>query len=82
MVLGILGIPSCCCGFLGMPLSVAALVLGIVSTRKIKNEPQAWKGGGMAVAGIVTGGIGILLALAAFFTTYDDSLRTHIGSYF
>jgi len=83
MVLGILAIPTCCCGLLGAPLGVAGLVLGIVSMRKIRSEPQAWKGGGMAMAGIVTASIGLILALAALFTTYDDALRTrYLGSYF
>jgi hypothetical protein len=83
MILGILSIPTCCCGFLGTPLAIAGLVLGVVAMGKIRSEPQAWKGGGMAIAGIVTASIGILLALAALFTTFDDALRTrYLGSYF
>ena len=44
MILGIASIPSCCCWFLGAPMAVASLVLGIISMGKIKNEPQNWKG--------------------------------------
>jgi hypothetical protein len=75
MVLGILSIPACCCAFVGTPLSIAAVVLGIVSMQKIKAQPQAWKGTGMAIAGIVTGSLGVVLWIAAFFTTLDDNLR-------
>jgi Domain of unknown function (DUF4190) len=83
MVLGILALPSCCCGLLGGPLAIAALVTGIVSMRKIRGQPMVWKGDGMAIAGIVTGGVAMLLAFAAFFTTFDDVLRTrYIGSFF
>jgi len=82
MVLGILSIPTCCCAFIGTPLSIAAVVLGIVSMGKIKNQPQAWKGTGLAITGIVTGSVGVLLWIAAFFTTFDDGLRARfLGGY-
>ncbi|HEX4627834.1 MAG TPA: DUF4190 domain-containing protein [Gemmatimonadales bacterium] len=76
MVLGILSIPACCCWFTSAPLAIAGLVLGIVSLQKVRASPQAWRGGGMAIAGIVTASVGILLALAALFTTIDDGLRS------
>jgi hypothetical protein len=76
MTLGILGLPCCCCGVLGLPLAIAALVLGIVSAGKIRSEPEAWRGGAMAVAGIAAGSLGILLALAALCPTLADALRT------
>ena len=83
MVLGILAIPTCCCGFLGVPLAIASLVLGLIGLGKIRREPQVWKGGGMAIAGIVTAGIAILLAVGALFTTFDDALRTrYMGNHF
>jgi hypothetical protein len=83
MVLGILSIPSCCCAFIGTPLSIAAVVLGIVAMQKIKAEPQSWTGQGMAVAGIACGGVGILLWIAALFTTFDDGLRSRfLGGYY
>ena len=62
---------------------MAALVTGVVSLKKIRNQPTVWKGDAMAVTGIVAGSIAILLAFAAFFTTFDDTLRTrYIGSFF
>ena len=76
MILGILSIPTCCCAFIATPLSIAAIALGIVSLGKIRSQPQAWKGAGMAIAGIATGGFGVLLWIAAIFTTFDDELRS------
>jgi hypothetical protein len=76
MTLGILGLPCCCCGVLGLPFAIAALVLGIVSAGKIRNEPQVWRGSGMAALGIVTGSIGILLELVALCPEFADGWRT------
>jgi hypothetical protein len=83
LVLGILSIPSCCCAFAGTPMSIAAVVLGIVAMQKIKAQPQVWTGTGMCIAGIVTGGVGVLLFIATFFTELDDGLRQRIfGGYY
>jgi Domain of unknown function (DUF4190) len=83
MVLGILSIPTCCCGFLGVPIAIASLVMGIIGMGKIRREPQAWKGSGMAIAGIVAASLAIVLAVAALFTTFDDTLRArYMGSHF
>jgi hypothetical protein len=79
MILGIVSIPSCCCWFLGMPMSVAGLVLGIIAMSKIKNNPMVSKGGGMAIAGIATSAVGLILDLVAIFSTIDDNLRHSYG---
>jgi prepilin-type processing-associated H-X9-DG protein len=49
------------CGFLCWiwPVSIAALVLGIIGVGKTRNSQL--RGGGMAVTGIVLGGIGLIL---------------------
>ena len=57
MVCGILSLLCCYTGWFGLILSAVALVLGIVS---IKNN---YGGREMAIAGIVTGGCGIVLSL-------------------
>lgn len=54
MVCGILSILCCCSGWLGVILSIVAIVFGVLT---IKNE---YGGRSMAIAGIITGGIGIL----------------------
>jgi hypothetical protein len=79
MVLGILSIPSCCCVFVGSPMAVAGLVLGIIAMGKVKASPQQFKGGGMAIAGIVCASVALLLDLLAIFTTIDDNLKSTYG---
>lgn len=59
-------IASLVCGVLGLFLlfpAVPALVLGIISLDRINRDPQYRTGKGMAIAGIVLGGIVILLLL-------------------
>lgn len=45
---------GCCCGIFGTPLSIAAVITGIIC--KKNNKP----GQGMALAGIITGAVGIV----------------------
>jgi hypothetical protein len=79
MILGIVSIPGCCCWFASGPMAVAALVLGIIGMNKIRSSPHEWKGGGMAIAGIVCASIGLILSLVAIFSTIDDQLRGRYG---
>lgn len=82
MICGILSVPTCFCSCfapgLNSPLGIAAIVCGIIALNKIKAEPQMWKGGGMAIAGIVTGGVGFILVFVAWFTTFDDAIRNSL----
>lgn len=79
MILGILSIPMCCCQFISAPLAVTGLVLGIIGMSQIKNNPQMYKGGGFAIAGIVTASVGVLLSLLGIFSSLDESLRSRYG---
>jgi hypothetical protein len=83
MITGILSIPTCFCSCfapgLNSPLAIAGLVCGILAMNKIRAAPQMWRGTGMAITGIVTGGLGILLVLLAAFTTLDESIRSSSG---
>jgi hypothetical protein len=81
LVLGILSVPSCCCWGSGGLFATAAVVLGILGMRRIRNNPQLWSGGGMAIAGIVCGSVGLLLALLSIFTVLDDQLRGRLFRY-
>ncbi len=57
MVCGILSITICCTtGIFGLILAVAAIALGIIA---LCNK---YDGKGMAIAGIITGGIGFIIA--------------------
>lgn len=57
LICGILAIPMCCCGWLGIIVAIAAIVCGIISLINKKG------GKGMAVAGIICGGLGLILSV-------------------
>ena len=58
LVLGILSIPTLGLFVVG---AIAAIVLGVIALGKIKKEPATYGGKGMAVAGIITSGVSLLL---------------------
>ncbi|MEM1109200.1 MAG: DUF4190 domain-containing protein [Planctomycetota bacterium] len=64
LVLGILGLLTVCVG-IGVPLVLMGLVLGIVGLVKIGKPGQPERGTGLAVAGVTTNGVGLLLSLTA-----------------
>jgi Domain of unknown function (DUF4190) len=58
LVCGILS-PFCC----GLLTAIPAIVLGFMAINKIKAEPNRYGGRGMAIGGIVGGGLGILTTI-------------------
>ncbi len=58
LILGIAGIVLCVIGFLP---GIAAIVLGIVALARISADKAGLAGSGMAIAGIVMGGVSFLL---------------------
>ena len=59
LVTGILGI--LCCGW--FVLSIAALVTGFLGRKEIADSQGAKKGGGLAMAGLILGAVGIVLGI-------------------
>ena len=57
MVCGILSVLCCCLGWFGLALGVIAIVFGVLSLR------NNYDGREMAIAGIATGGCGVVLCL-------------------
>jgi hypothetical protein len=49
-----------CCYF-GILTGPTAVVLGIIALVQIKNDPQKYSGKGLAIGGIVTGGLYFVL---------------------
>ena len=49
--------------FIGFILSIAAIVLGIIESKKIGKGESNAKGKGMATAGIILGAVGILFGI-------------------
>lgn len=66
-------IASLICGLLiwipllNMALGPLALILGIISINKIKNQPEKYTGQGMAIAGIILGSISTASLLLYFY---------------
>jgi hypothetical protein len=56
LVCGILGLVPC-----GPLLGIVGLILGIIAALRARREPQRYGGKGMAIGGICTGGLSILL---------------------
>ncbi|MDQ2747287.1 MAG: DUF4190 domain-containing protein [Acidobacteriota bacterium] len=59
LVLGILSIILFCC-YGGFPFGLAALITGYLGYQNTNTDPQQYGGRGMAIAGMVTGAIGVL----------------------
>jgi hypothetical protein len=57
MICGILSMLCCICGCMNLPLSIAAIVLGVITITK------HYDGKGMAIAGLITGGLGLVLGV-------------------
>jgi hypothetical protein len=61
LVCGIASLPTgFCCTFFGIPLSLAAIVTGAIAIGNVGKQPHL-KGKELAIGGIVTGSIGIVL---------------------
>ncbi len=83
LIVGIISVfPGCCCGGFGMPLPIAAIVMGIIAHQKIKAMPYEYTGGGFAIAGIVLASLGLMFDVFSMFSTIDDSMRSHYGAGF
>lgn len=65
LVLGICSLLFACC-YGGIPLGAAALVLGFVGLKNTNENPMQFGGRGLAIGGIVTGVIGLLISVGLF----------------
>ena len=75
MVLGIVSLVLCFCVWISVPCAIIGLILGIVSLAK--HAP----GKGMALAGVITSGIGVVLIILSLlgFLTGLTGLSTYPG---
>jgi len=65
LVLGIFAILFTCC-YGGVPFGAAALVTGYLSLKNANENPMQFGGRGLAIGGIVTGAIGLLISIIFF----------------
>jgi hypothetical protein len=66
----------------GLPLAILGLVFGIKSLRKIKRNPELYKGKGFAIASIVLGVLGIvgtILLIGMFVAVEIGTNSTKFG---
>ncbi len=66
LVLGILSIPFHFCCYLGWPIGIISIVLGVIAISKINKEPDRWSGKGLATGGIICSAFGFLMIIAVF----------------
>ncbi len=66
LICGILSIPAMFCCYAGLPLAIAAVVMGIISIGKINSNPQQNEGKGLVIAGMITAGFAIVMLVLLF----------------
>ena len=62
MIVGIVSIPGFCC-YAGFYLGPAAMIMGIIALVQIKNDPARYGGKGLAIAGLVTGAVSLVVTI-------------------
>jgi Flp pilus assembly pilin Flp len=65
MILGIVSLPLDFCFYAGIPVGIAAVVVGAIGLKRIKESAGTQGGKGMAIAGIVTGAVASAVMLIA-----------------
>lgn len=61
LILGIVSIPMLFCYGSGLLFGIAAFITGLIARGQINKSGGAQSGGGMALAGMITGGVGGVL---------------------
>ena len=70
MVCGIVSIVICCCEYIAIPLGIVAVVLGVLSIKKGQG------GKGMAIAGIVCGGVALAFIIVCEILVRSGAIST------
>lgn len=73
LVCGIISLLCCCTGLFSVVLGIAAVVLGIISLR------SHYEGKGMAIAGIVTGGISLFIIVLLLIFSSTAAFSDMVG---
>lgn len=86
LIAGILSVLCHCVPFagstIGFLLSVAAIVLGIIEFNKIKKGESSEKGRGMCIAGIILGGVGIVVGIIWLIIIIVGAFGGALGGFF
>lgn len=62
LVLGSLALLLSFCCYAGIPLGIAAGITGFLGMNNATQDPQKYDGKGLAIGGLITGGIGFLIS--------------------
>jgi hypothetical protein len=74
-VLGLVGLfTSFCCTLFGLPLPILAIALGIFSFLNISKRPRELTGQPLAIGGIASGAVSLLLMIILFAANIGGSL--------
>lgn len=66
VITGALAVPSLCCYYAGVIPGIAAIILGAIGLKQLKERMDTEKGKGLAIAGIVLGSLAIAFAAISF----------------
>jgi len=83
LILGIVGLLGLACYGVGIIPSAAALITGLIARRRIRENPTAYQGAGLALAGTILGGIPVaLFALACVIIFMLTLLGSQVSQVF
>jgi hypothetical protein len=77
---GIVALSGGCCSIFSLPLAIAAIVLGSLAMTRMKAEPDVYVGSKIALAGIVTGAIGLVFCIILLVVGLGSSLYDFASS--
>ena len=63
MICGIVSLPINCCYGAGLPVSLAAVILGFIARKQINESGGSQDGQGMALAGIIVGFVSMVMVI-------------------
>lgn len=63
MVCGIVSVPLSCCYGAGLPVALAAVIMGFIARKQINESGGSQGGQGMALAGIITGFVSMVVGI-------------------
>jgi hypothetical protein len=73
LILGIAAIPLTCCFYIGVPVGIAAIVLGYLGKQKAERGEASNRG--QAVAGLICGAVAVGLAIVLIILTVVLSIN-------
>lgn len=80
MIVGIVGAVASCACFVSVPAGVAAVIMGFIGRAQIDRSGGTQRGRGMALAGIITGGIGAAIGLLFIILWLAGTISSNLSN--